>query len=279
MFIPPAQKHDSSTASPSNHRSAFTLIELLVVISIVSLLISILLPALRQARESARAIQCLASLRQCGFGVLSYAEDFKLWMMCHDAQAQLPGTAVKTPLRYERYWSIALKRNGYLSSNNVQKFEKDAGWSAPGRDYYWTANYKSYRDVTICPEAPTDAKYMRAEYMDYGVRKGPYATNEEFSNGYKTIRLTTINTRMPYLMDAANKTAPGSGAQTVTSSTQFNGYSASGASPQDTFAVIARRHLDGSNAWMPDGSGKRIGKDEMLNLDDTLPYSWYSEEY
>ena len=106
------------------HLRGFTLIELLVVISIVSLLISILLPALRQARASARAIQCLTGLRQSGMGVIAYSEDFKLWMMCHDAQQQLPSTSVKTPLRYERYWSIQLKRNGYLPKTNVAKFEK-----------------------------------------------------------------------------------------------------------------------------------------------------------
>ena len=45
---------------------AFTLIELLVVISIVTLLIAILLPALRTARETARAIQCGSNQRQVG---------------------------------------------------------------------------------------------------------------------------------------------------------------------------------------------------------------------
>ena len=54
---------------------AFTLIELLVVISIVSLLISILLPALASARKSAMGVQCLTNIRQVGTGLFSYAFD------------------------------------------------------------------------------------------------------------------------------------------------------------------------------------------------------------
>jgi len=55
---------------------AFTLIEVLVVISILSLLVAILMPALSQARHQARRAACAANLRQTGLAIQMYAHDF-----------------------------------------------------------------------------------------------------------------------------------------------------------------------------------------------------------
>jgi prepilin-type N-terminal cleavage/methylation domain-containing protein/prepilin-type processing-associated H-X9-DG protein len=61
-----------SARSPHQSRYAFTLIELLVVISIISLLISILMPSLTRARDQAKSVHCLARLKDFGAGLAAY---------------------------------------------------------------------------------------------------------------------------------------------------------------------------------------------------------------
>jgi prepilin-type N-terminal cleavage/methylation domain-containing protein/prepilin-type processing-associated H-X9-DG protein len=72
-------------------RGAFTLVEILCVIGIIALLIAILLPTLRRAREAAKQVQCLSNLRQITSATIMWAQEHR---------GLMPGRADWKPTRF-----------------------------------------------------------------------------------------------------------------------------------------------------------------------------------
>jgi len=62
-----------------SHKKGFTLIELLVVITIIAILMALLLPSLKGAREVALQVRCGVQLRQASIPMMAYAYDYKEW--------------------------------------------------------------------------------------------------------------------------------------------------------------------------------------------------------
>src|SRR4051812_29561759 len=111
----------------SPKQCAFTLVELLVVIGIIAILISVLLPTLARARESAASAQCLSNLRQIGQGFALYANE--------NRQTVIPAWVRKNPAggRGEETWATLLVAAKYIRTpNQLDYLPPRGGEATPG---------------------------------------------------------------------------------------------------------------------------------------------------
>ena len=72
------------------NNGAFTLIELLIVISIISVLIALILPSLKSARDVALGLTCMTRMRTMSAHVETYRQDYKMWYIPNATSGSTP---------------------------------------------------------------------------------------------------------------------------------------------------------------------------------------------
>jgi prepilin-type N-terminal cleavage/methylation domain-containing protein/prepilin-type processing-associated H-X9-DG protein len=154
----------------NNTARAFTLIELLVVISITSLLISILLPALAKAREAAQSTRCMANLRQIGMLHINYANDNKTLVVYCESTASIQ--TYKT-------WNWRYYVLGYTSSTSLY-------------DCPTMRNSSSMIEILTDADSyasESDSQWTRWHKIDYGINSNCVFGSFRYTTGKGTPEL------------------------------------------------------------------------------------------
>jgi prepilin-type N-terminal cleavage/methylation domain-containing protein len=129
----------------ARHRRAFTMIELLMVIAIVGILVGLLLPALSQARDSGRRIQCLNNLRQVGLAMLQEAA----------RKGRFPSSGTFSATGPEQYFSWVPPLLNDLDQSDIANqwiFDQPADDIAASNNGRIAQTHLS---VLVCPSDPT----------------------------------------------------------------------------------------------------------------------------
>lgn len=258
----------------------FTLVELLVVIGIIAVLIGLLLPSLRQAREAGRAVQCLSNQRQIGIALMSYADAYKEWIPRESGNSEeTPARIPKIPAWFRSWtpgqradynisWAFNLRpfldtqaHSNDNNGNNADRFKSSVYYRCPSRtpddhNIHYVNNGIRFRrqgNQTIIDEnftkppmqlnrvfAPTNVLYL-TDFSD--------DPNNQRSANYNVTAATDMHLSIFY---------------DIRRLTNVNG-PVVGADPTLWRRTAPNRHGRGANAMYMDGHASHIDADKLLN--------------
>ena len=191
--------------SLSARRLGFTLVELLVVIAIIALLVAILLPALKGARQVSRLAKCTANMKQLSSTTAAYAADFKgmtpnyswgaqangagQFVIPEAAQYGLPTTyANAVTACVGQAVAIMIKRSNYT---DITIAEQGAWIPNPLYGHLIEIDYHQFRmpePMVICPEDSVRAGFQEfSQSFGTGVPPGAALRRQMFSSSYSRV--------------------------------------------------------------------------------------------
>ena len=218
-------------------RHGFTLIELLVVVAIIALLISILLPSLASARNTARMVKCLSILKQFGNTQMMYADENE------SRYAPSNTNTANEKFRWHRNFGFRQIIGWPLGNNN------------PGGP-------NTAPEGFLCPSSPDVERDANHIYHIYGANRVSTPVQAPSSAFNSIMRNRVVN--------------PSSKVQFIDSTEYFAGDAkanfrihwdvygdASNHPGQGGEDMVAYRHMEGAAATFFDGHGEHRTKEEF----------------
>lgn len=163
------RRHDSNPAPIVRH--GITLLELVIVCAIVAILLSLIAPAVLQAREGARRIQCKNNLKQIGIAVNNYLEQFQMLPQSFGCVAQ--GRSYEPAS-----WSVHSRLLPYLDeTSSYDQLRLEFDWTDPENQS--TGIPQQHFKFFSCPSDPNGSTVHFASTVEGYV----YPTNYAFNFG------------------------------------------------------------------------------------------------
>lgn len=226
----------------------FTLVELLVVIAIIGVLIALLLPAVQQAREAARRMQCTNKQKQLGLAIHNYHDTFgsfpagAIWLgegstvseNGRDANWGATWALMLLPFieqsaLHDQYDFGVVARNGNATSGNnrVTRQQPEAFIcpSHPKPNARLTQDFDGFAKVNYAASLGS-ARLTETDDFRNNARKGPFSVVGQYGASFRDITDGTTNTiLLSEIVVDLTRTDDDRGAWGWSTGATFNGYS------------------------------------------------------
>jgi prepilin-type N-terminal cleavage/methylation domain-containing protein len=187
-------------------RTGFTLVELLVVIAIIGVLVALLLPAVQQAREAARRMQCTNNLKQLGLALHNYHDTYGMMVYRKGGTGDCEGANCN---HYRRSGFVSLLP---FMEQGALWDQIQSGWTTgpPEGPEGWNAGWEGWREAPKMLACPSDngVPTQPGPYHSYGFSLGDQIGNNRDDQDVRGLFSAIRGARFSDIVDATAIRSP-----------------------------------------------------------------------